>query len=510
MQNEMEQVQKELLTNKVTAIWPKPRARKAIKPVVGSSGDCHTDSMMEADETDNCQEAVKNMDNRTASGKKRAMKKGEKPLIKDTISNIQKKISKPSKVKGDNTNNMAHGSDEKDSTASTAATLDAQTSIWIPVATKIPDAEALIGSFADDNLDDTLKCEATIAVASIFEDNLDFNEPKAPFTQIPPPVYDLDDEFVTSFTQEERYSWRPEAPFTQMDNHMAMGALKQKASVEDVDDIDEESLVSDWSMDIDCPDFEDLIMNSDEALQLEPAVAKKVLHTMSLTSVSVVTSIADSKPPAQKKAKVKSSTTPAHGAPTTKCQLNVDTVSKHIKPCSIYHNVDLPATMQVDQCWAKKFIPTIMLWAGSYKDIWSIPDDVLLLHAQLVFDVVYKELNITIVHGDCTVYFQMAQLAFLFEDPDSPSPLTAYCSPFVLQLLGTVHLNAISGELSGVLAISAAAMFTCKDLKVKDVLVSASRGKLAIKLLKVLNKATRKMTNTPFLFSAAQWAKATN
>jgi hypothetical protein len=35
--------------------------------------------------------------------------------------------------------------------------------------------------------------------------------------------------------------------------------------------------------------------------------------------------------------------------------------------------------------------------------------------------------------------------AFLFEDPDNPSPLTAYRSPFVLQLFGTAHLNAITG-----------------------------------------------------------------
>ncbi|KAG2080025.1 uncharacterized protein F5147DRAFT_591824 [Suillus discolor] len=70
-----------------------------------------------------------------------------------------------------------------------------------------------------------------------------------------------------------------------------------------------------------------------------------------------------------------------------------------MKPCSSYHNVDLPATMQVDQHWTKKYLPTVMLWAGSYDDIWNIPDKVLLLHAQLIFNVVYKDLDITIVHG---------------------------------------------------------------------------------------------------------------
>ncbi|KAG1749251.1 hypothetical protein EDB19DRAFT_1629864 [Suillus lakei] len=70
-----------------------------------------------------------------------------------------------------------------------------------------------------------------------------------------------------------------------------------------------------------------------------------------------------------------------------------------MKPNSSYRNVDLPATMQVDQCWTKQYLPTIMLWAGNYQEIWNIPDEVLLLHAQLIFDAVYKELNINIIQG---------------------------------------------------------------------------------------------------------------
>ncbi|KAG1732288.1 hypothetical protein EDB19DRAFT_2027033 [Suillus lakei] len=105
-----------------------------------------------------------------------------------------------------------------------------------------------------------------------------------------------------------------------------------------------------------------------------------------------------------------------------------------------------------------------------------------------------------------------------------------YHSPFILQLLGTVHLNTINGYvevpkldtyalathgMSGVIALSAAAiehalnMFTDNDLKVKQVLASGSQGKLAIKLTKVLNKTTGKMTNVPFLFSGAHWTKVT-
>ncbi|KAG1734098.1 uncharacterized protein EDB91DRAFT_1057099 [Suillus paluster] len=182
-----------------------------------------------------------------------------------------------------------------------------------------------------------------------------------------------------------------------------------------------------------------------------------------------------------------------------------------MKPRSAYRNVDLPAMMQVDQCWTKKYLPTVMLWARSYEDIWTIPDEVLLLHAQLIFNAVYKELNITLVHGgvvhsltaqcisewwsnfgltgiviildfltrnsDCDpvelAKSLLVDYTFLFEDPDKPSPLTTYRSPFVLQLLGTAHLNAINGYvevpeldthmfatrgMSRVIAVSAAAV----------------------------------------------------
>ncbi|KAG1907211.1 uncharacterized protein F5891DRAFT_1181506 [Suillus fuscotomentosus] len=545
MQNEMEQAQEELLTKKTAPVQPKPRAHKVTKLVVGN-GNNHTGSLMDADEADSHQEAVKNMGDETAGAKKRVMKKGGKPLIRDAISNMQGKISEASsKVEGDNA--MTRVSDGKDAptphinastqkialggrmsscvsrikksesrsqraptgststqappttifsqgTASTMATSDLQVPIRKPVANaQIPDAEVLIGSFADD-IDDTLECEATIAqskgkskVASIFDDN--------------------------------------SAPFTQVDN-----PLKQKACVDELINDNKESIVSEWSMDIEGPDLEDAIKISDDAPEPEPVVVKKekVQCTTSLTSVSVAASVADSQPPAQKKVKVKPSTTRANGAPAIKRQLNMDTTPDHMKPHGTYRNVDLPATMQVDQCWTKKYLPTVMLWAGSYDDIWNIPDEVLLLHAQLIFNAVYKDLNITIVHGgvihSLTAQLELAKsliagYAFLFEDPEKPSPLMTYCSPFVLQLLGTAHLNAINGYVEvprldtcaltthgmlGVIALSAAA-----DLEVNQVLASRLRGKLALKLPKVLNKTTGKMTNAPFLFSGAHWTKAT-
>ncbi|KAG1807399.1 hypothetical protein EV424DRAFT_1329537 [Suillus variegatus] len=182
-----------------------------------------------------------------------------------------------------------------------------------------------------------------------------------------------------------------------------------------------------------------------------------------------------------------------------------------MKARGAYRTVDLPAAMQADQRWTKKYLPTIMLWAGSYEDIWVIPDDVLLHHAQLIFDAVYKDLNIVLVHNgvvhsltaqrisewrsnfgstaivivmdfmtrnpDCPPSNMATSLvhnwAFLYENPGSPSPLTAYRSPFILQLLGMAHLNAIKGyvevpsfdmhelvtsRMSRVLALSAVAV----------------------------------------------------
>ncbi|KAG2105809.1 uncharacterized protein F5147DRAFT_775129 [Suillus discolor] len=245
-----------------------------------------------------------------------------------------------------------------------------------------------------------------------------------------------------------------------------------------------------------------------------------------------------------------------------------DTMLEHMKARDAYRTVDLPAAVRADQCWTKKYLPTILLWAGSYKDIWVIPDDVLLHHAQLIFDAVYKDLNFVLVHNgvvhsltaqrisewhnnfgstaiaiimdfmtrnsDCAPSDLATSLVhdwiFVYEDPDSPSPLTAYRSPFISQLLGRAHFNVIKGyvkvpafdmhelvtsgmprllALSTVVIEHALVLFKNKQLKVQDVLLSASRSKVAIKLPKVLNKLTEKETNDPFSFSVTLWSKPT-
>jgi hypothetical protein len=121
MQNEMQKVQEEILTKKAVPIRPKPRARKVMKPAVKTSDD-HINSIMEGGEADDLQdlETGEQMDDGTTGGrKKKVTKKGGKTLIKDAISNMQKKINKPSsKGEGDKTDGiigMARVSDGKDS-----------------------------------------------------------------------------------------------------------------------------------------------------------------------------------------------------------------------------------------------------------------------------------------------------------------------------------------------------------------------------------------------------------
>ncbi|KAG2355568.1 hypothetical protein BDR07DRAFT_1381435 [Suillus spraguei] len=104
LQAEMEKVQKELLTKKATPIWPKPKA-KAIKPkvartkpVVGDtgSGNGPADSDL-LDEPMSETDVSKDVEDRaTGKEKKMVTKKVVKTLIRDAISNIQKKINESS------------------------------------------------------------------------------------------------------------------------------------------------------------------------------------------------------------------------------------------------------------------------------------------------------------------------------------------------------------------------------------------------------------------------------
>ncbi|KAG1829836.1 hypothetical protein EV424DRAFT_392168 [Suillus variegatus] len=248
--------------------------------------------------------------------------------------------------------------------------------------------------------------------------------------------------------------------------------------------------------------------------------------------------------------------------------VNVDTPHDNLKPRSQYRNTDLPEQVQTDHRWAKKFLPTMMLWAGSQESLWSIPDETLLTHIQIAFHAVYPELNLVIVQNGAVFSLTVQRLsewrsnfgstaialifdfltsnndcdpevlaglllkdfAFIFKDMDKCEPDGAFHSAFMLQLLGKAHLSAINGHatipalktkdlatkgMAGVIAFCATALeravtlISEGDIKVEDVLASTSaRGKLNIKLPKVLNKVTGKVTSAPYLFSRDLWGKA--
>jgi len=105
--------------------------------------------------------------------------------------------------------------------------------------------------------------------------------------------------------------------------------------------------------------------------------------------------------------------TPHDATPAQALQsVQADTPQDLLKPRAQYRHTDLPAQVQMDHRWAKKFLPTMMLWAGGQENVWNIPDAILLPHIQMVFDAVYLELNLTVIQGGAI--FSLVRLSFFF------------------------------------------------------------------------------------------------
>ncbi|KAG1887705.1 hypothetical protein F4604DRAFT_1916520 [Suillus subluteus] len=330
------------------------------------------------------------------------------------------------------------------------------------------------------------------------------------------------------------------APFTQLSPLHPSGAassssvLKRKAS--EVLDLISGSEIDDFSddavndtMDIDLPDE----MDQQHEAELEKPKVKLEKPPRTTTSTSVMTT--DVKPSATKKVKVESSSTSVNAAPAPKEQqsVNVDTPHDKLKPRAQYRGTDLPEQVQADNRWAKKFLPTMILWAGSQECLWSIPDAT----------PFFRSLFNAFLNGGAALALQpfdcdpevlagllLKNYAFIFEDMDKRDPDGAFHSVFILQLLGKAHLNVINGHanipalktkdlaskgMAGVIVFCATALeravtlISEGDIKVEDILASAtSRGKVIIKLPKVLNKITGKETSGPYMFSRDLWGKA--
>lgn len=127
--------------------------------------------------------------------------------------------------------------------------------------------------------------------------------------------------------------------------------------------------------------------------------------------------------------------------------------------------------------------------------------------------------------------YLLTKYVFLYKDTEALDKATIYCSPFMLQLVGTAHLQATIGHavipeletsaltekgIVGVVSICAAALeraltlISNGDINVEDVLVAVpAQRRLMMKTPKVLNKATGKETWTIHAFSVSNWGSQT-
>ncbi|KAG2745187.1 hypothetical protein P692DRAFT_20742294, partial [Suillus brevipes Sb2] len=238
---------------------------------------------------------------------------------------------------------------------------------------------------------------------------------------------------------------------------------------------------------------------------------------------------------------------------------------------SAYRNTDLPPPCQ-DLRWSKTFLPTIFLWAGGQPNLWSIDDESLIVAIRATFKVVYPEVEYTpTIQGSVfgvtnqrllewrsnfgstaiaividfmarneddedldlegLAKYLLAKYAFLYADTETLDKATIYRSPFMLQLVGTAHLQATIGHadvpelktgalvekgIIGVVSICAAALeraltlISNNDINVEDVLAAGpAQRRSMVRAPKVLNKATGKETWTIHAFSVSNWGSQT-
>ncbi|KAG2159112.1 uncharacterized protein EDB93DRAFT_1100137 [Suillus bovinus] len=118
-------------------------------------------------------------------------------------------------------------------------------------------------------------------------------------------------------------------------------------------------------------------------------VAKKAMRVTSLTSVAVSKAAATAKPPAKK---VKTENGADDDTKHMLVPLPSHWIEKRYKSRSTYRNSDLPPQCQ-DQWWPKHFLSTLYLWASSQNDLWQFADTSLVEVLQSIFDVVYPDLQ---------------------------------------------------------------------------------------------------------------------
>ncbi|KAG1903739.1 uncharacterized protein F5891DRAFT_977309 [Suillus fuscotomentosus] len=222
---------------------------------------------------------------------------------------------------------------------------------------------------------------------------------------------------------------------------------------------------------------------------------------------------------------------------------------------------------------AKKFLPTLYLWAGSQNDLWQFLDAPLVKALQSIYDVVYSEesdldYKVTAqgsVFGVATQrlaewrsnfgstglaimmdFFTrnadtdpetladvlLEDFAFIYEDMENLDPMQAFRSPFMLQLFATAHLHAILGHvevpalktyvlsvvgMTGVIGICAASLeraikrlrVNAIDIDVDTLDLGPAQMKRKLRTPKTFNKATGKDSTTENAFSINNWGSVT-
>ncbi|KAF9237765.1 hypothetical protein BU15DRAFT_75757 [Melanogaster broomeanus] len=246
---------------------------------------------------------------------------------------------------------------------------------------------------------------------------------------------------------------------------------------------------------------------------------------------------------------------------------------KVMKARSGYRNTDLPPACQEHRRWSKVFLPTVLLWCGHQPDVWKLTDADIILPALIeIFTVVYPDVRYKVT-AEGSVFRVVTQrvnewrsnfgstalaimndffsrnkdidtkelatsllqkCTFVYGNLDQPVKSEAFQSPFILQLLATVHIHNTVGHanvpnldteriamcgITGALAASTAAieraLICIRDgiFVIKDILAEASTQwslkHVKVKTPKSLNLATGKESRTEHAFSSANWQAST-
>ncbi|KAH7903415.1 hypothetical protein BJ138DRAFT_1120410 [Hygrophoropsis aurantiaca] len=318
-----------------------------------------------------------------------------------------------------------------------------------------------------------------------------------------------------------------------------------------------------------------------ETMEMDmPEVQVKVerpVRTTSSTSVKVIESTLQ---PPSKKVKIEQNeaSSRASSQALTSSTSGSETIETARKTRKKYGNNDLPVS-NTDPRWLRDYLNTVILWAGSQRG-WDIPRPAMIKALQSIFDTVFPEISyditansavfavtsqrlsewrsnigstaLALVIDFCSraIDFEsnepgteplkpkdiadqlLTDLAFVYEDSDNPSKETVYHSSFILQMIASTHLNAISAyvdvpalrtkELAAgkgmegvillcVIALERGLTFVRDEtIDVNEVIAQiAAGGKYEIKLPKVLNPGTGKSSNRPYQFNEANWKDQT-